>query len=371
MRYATLLFAFILLISTPVLAQEFSPIIVKTGDPTPSIVRTGEPFRVTYRAEFLDTVLIDEERMQPDNLALEKVEVIDLRIQKDPFDRFERGDIGFVNVWNFTYTFRIIQPEKGQYKVPAFNLIWVEKKAGTPEKDARENESPREFLTDEVAVNYVTSVVRPPKPKPLDIRDHSSFVSPVPSAYALRLTAYAVIVTASLLMLVVVFRFFIYAKISKSQDAVGENDRVMDGEATVLIEPVPPPKQARKNFLRDLKQLQDEKHLLSFMKKVRLSIRMLLLAECQGTVKNSMSENEIFVRLNELSDKKKKVMGKRHKPILALAQKLKSYKENIDSDNYSLDSGEEISNLRSLLLNLETSFFRRIWLRIRFNRRGR
>src|SRR3989344_1897140 len=129
MRYKFLWGVFVLLIATPVLAQEFSPIVIKTGKPTPSVVKSGEPFKIIYRAEFFDTVLISEDQMQPESLALEKIEVIGLEIDKNPFDRPKNDTLGFVNVWDFTYTFRIIQPEKDLYKVPSFNFIWVEKRS--------------------------------------------------------------------------------------------------------------------------------------------------------------------------------------------------------------------------------------------------
>ena len=87
MRYKLLVCVFVLLVATPVLSQEFSPIVVETGKPVPSVVKSGEPFKVTYRAKFFDTVLIYEEQMQPDNLALEKIEVIGLEVDKNPFDR--------------------------------------------------------------------------------------------------------------------------------------------------------------------------------------------------------------------------------------------------------------------------------------------
>src|SRR3989344_1475378 len=157
MRYKLLVCVFVLLIATPVLAQEFSPIIIETGKPVPSVVRSGEPFKVTYRAKFLDTVLIYEEQMQPDSLALEKIEVISLEIDKNPLRRQEDESLGFVNVWDFTYTFRIIQPEKGEYKIIPFNFVWVSKKAGVTIEETKEKEKLNEFLTEEGGVSYITS----------------------------------------------------------------------------------------------------------------------------------------------------------------------------------------------------------------------
>src|SRR3989344_8815842 len=106
MRYKILFCALVVLISTPTWAQEFSPIVIETGKPTPSVVRSGEPFKITYRAKFFDTVLIDEDQMQPESLALEKIEAIALSIE--PKERQYDDTLGFVNVWDFTYTFRII-----------------------------------------------------------------------------------------------------------------------------------------------------------------------------------------------------------------------------------------------------------------------
>src|SRR3989344_2981659 len=193
MRYKFLWGVFVLLIATPVLAQEFSPIIIETGKPTPSIVKSGEPFKITYRAKFFDTVLIYEDQMQPESLALEKIEAIALVIE--PKERQYDDTLGFVNVWDFTYTFRIIQPEKGIYKIPSFNFIWVEKKAGVTVEETKDKEKPMEMPTEEVGIGYV-SVVRPAdkvvKPPPLDIRDEQKFASPIADGVVLRQWAYGV-----------------------------------------------------------------------------------------------------------------------------------------------------------------------------------
>ena len=372
MRYKLLCCALVLLIATPftasVLAQEFSPIIIKTGDPTPTVVRSGEPFKVTYRAMFFDTVIINEEEMQPSYIGLEEVEVINLEIS--PSERLYDDSLGYVNVKDFTYTFMIIKPEKKMYKIPPINFVWVEKKAGTPENEATEKEEPRKFLTDEVTVNYITTAVRPPKPQPLDVRDKMVFVSPVPAPDKLRLWAYSVLGVASLLALVVVYKFSGYSKVSKSQESVQVNDEVVDGETTVQIEPILLPKQARKKFLKELRKLRNEDQLASLEKKFRLLVRNLLLAECQGLVRNSMSENEIFAKLESLSENKKKAMKRRYGPILELARRLKKYGEEIDSETYSLNPGEEIDSLRLMALNLETGFLKRLWLHAQLRRKG-
>lgn len=362
MRYKLLFCAFILLIATPALAQEFSPIVVETGKPIPSIVKSGEPFGITYRAKFLDTVIIYEEQMNFNGLALveEKkpklensvtgnAEVISLNVVKE---RVSNDVLGFVNVWDFTYTFRIIQPEKGLYKIPSFNFVWVLKRAGVTKEEAKDKEKPREFPTEEVGISYVSSIVKPP---PLDIRDEISFVSPVASGVVLRRWAYGLIGIASLLAMTVVFRFSRYSKTWQSQEASRETAETADGDMTVTIEPILLPKQARKKFLRELNKLQDEAQhsTLGLEKKIRLSVRSLLLAELRGMIRDSMSENEIYAKLDGLDTKQKKQIGPRYEYALDLAQRLKRYQGDIDSGRYSLDNVKEINELRETVSSLK------------------
>src|SRR3989344_3495259 len=249
MRYKFLWGVFVLLIATPVLAQEFSPIVVETGKPTPSVVKSGEPFKITYRAKFFDTVIISEEQMQPENIALDKIEVIGLEIAKE---RVNNDTLGFINVWDFTYTLRIIQPQKAVYKISSFNFIWIEKKAGVTVEETKDKEKTREKPTDEVGINYVSSIVKPP---PLDIRDGITFVSPVADGVVWRRWAYGVIGFASLLVIIIVFRFAKYHKTQQSQEAGQEVDvETAEDEVAVSVEPILSPKQARKKFLRELKE---------------------------------------------------------------------------------------------------------------------
>lgn len=365
MRYKLIVCVFVLLISTPILAQEFSPIVVKTGKPTPSVVKSGEPFKVIYRAEFLDTVLIYEEQMNFESLVLieEKerprsenfetvnVEVISLKI--DPKEREHNDSIGFVNVWDFTYTFRIIHSKKGVYKIPSFNFIWVEKKAGVTAEEAKAKEKPREMPTEEVGIDYVSSVVKPP---PLDIRDEINFVSPIADGVVLRRWAYGVIGTASLLFVVVVFQFA--RKYRRSQEVGLETtEETVDADGvTVNTEPIFSPKQARKKFLRDLKKLQAESRL-GLMKKIRPLVRDLLLAELRGTIIDSMSENEIYLKLNRLDAKQKKQIGSKYAVVTNLAQRLKGYQDDIDLEKYSSDAvnWREVVELKEAVSSLKFS----------------
>ena len=353
MRYKLLLFVCVLLIATPVLSQEFSPIIVETGKPTPSVVGTGESFKITYRARFFDTVIISEEQMQSENIALDKVDVLGLKIKKE---RVSNDALGFVNVWDFTYTFRIIQPDKGVKKIPSFNFIWVEKKAGVTVEETKDKEKPREMPTEEVGVSYVTSIVKPP---PLDIRDEINFVSPVASGVVLRRWAYGVIGVSSLLFVFVLFGFFRYSKSRHLQEVERESDTATAGDGFVEnMEPILSPKQARRMFLREFKKSSCESEL-DWIKKFRFLVRSLLLAELHGTIRDSMSANEIYAKLSGLDAKQKKQIGWKYAVMLELARRLKGYQEEIDSGKWSLDFGAEMVQLRAIVSSLK--FHKRLW----------
>src|SRR3989344_5936093 len=170
MRYKLMAFAAVLLIGTPAFGQETSPIIIKTGQPTPSVVRTGELFKVTYQAQFYDEFLVVEEQMQPENIVAEPFEVVKLEVVLLP----DHGDdsMGIIHTKDFIYTFRIIKPEKGDKKIPPFNFIWVLKKAGTTEANAKDGNELKEMPTEEVGVRYVYSPIKPPS---LNIRDEMDF----------------------------------------------------------------------------------------------------------------------------------------------------------------------------------------------------
>lgn len=356
---------FILLIATPAQSQEFSPIVIETGKPTPSVVKSGEPFKVTYRAKFFDTVVIYEEQMQPANLALDKIEVISLGVAKK---RVSNDTLGFVNIWDFTYTFRIIQPERGLYKIPPFNFVWVEKKAGVTAEEAKDKEKPGEMPTEEVGIGYVSSVKpadKPVKPPLLDIRDEISFVSPIADGAVWRRWAYGVIGATFLWTVIIVFKFARYSKTRQSQEAGREvGAETAEDDLIINIEPILPPKQARKEFLKELNKLQGG-NTLDWTKKIHYLVRKLLLAELNGTIRDSMSANEIYSKLGGLDLGQRKRLPPHYEVFMNLAQRLKIYQEDIDSGTCSLNTVGEITELREAVSGLKfhkrvSSFVKRL-----------
>lgn len=380
MKYKLLGLAVILLISTPsaIFAQKMSPIIVKTGKPVPSVVRSGEPFKITYQVTYTDAVLIIEEQMRLGSLTLVPVdeknkpksasaeqetvnieaEVTDLVIGEKVRDGSD--EMGFVNVQDFTYTFMVINEQKGNYELPSFNFIWVKKEAGATVAEAKDKEELKEFPTKEVGISYVSSIVRPPT---VDIRDASRFYNFETLAGRAPFLAYGTIGLASLLALITVARFYrqpMAQKTDDNKDAVENiNEDVIDTATPALSL-----RKSRKKFLRCLKALENELKSVgednetasAAGKNLYSLVRMLILAELSdGTVKvsNAHTPKEMCEYLTGLNGKQSKQLGHKYAAILELARKSKNYYESMESGGRFADLENEISELRRIVENIE------------------
>ena len=151
-------------------SQENSRLIVETLRSTvPTTVRSGEPFSQTYRIKFLDSpdgkeVIILENEMTADKIPVSsEFEVLGRTLEK-------RKD-GDENVWDLTYTFRVISPKKGPKKIPKFVIRWAIKEPGKSNEEAKEQ---THIETSEVLINYVPTTTADPY---LDIRDKLDFGS--------------------------------------------------------------------------------------------------------------------------------------------------------------------------------------------------
>lgn len=357
MRYKLIALAAVLLIGTPVSAQETSPIVIKTGQPTPSAVRSGESFKVTYRAEFYDEVLIIEEQMQPENVVAEPFEAIKLEIVSLP----DRGDdsTGVIHIKDFVYTFRIIKPEKSEKKIPSFNFIWVIKKAGTTQTDAKEGNELREIPTEEVGVRYVYSPVKPP---PMNIRDEMNFPSFGWNGWTFRKYAYGTIAGSVLLSLLAVAVLVYFGK-TKAGKVSGNKSGGTAVDATVEIVSSVLPKKARKKFLQELRKLlgakSDDISLRKLEARIFALLREFILVELSGTpVKASVSDtpSELLNRLKILGAKQKKAMGLRYAVFTCLTGRLRNYYEDIESGQTAHFS-EPRSEIQFLIIAIEEMGF--------------
>jgi len=372
MRYKRLLaVGLVILIATWVSTQEMSPIIIETGDPIPSVVRTGELFTVTYRAKYTDAVLIVEEHMQLSSLALinseEKIdqviaglrqenpapgsaEVVNLDIGKKY--RIGSDDKGYLNIQDFTYTFRIIGPGKGNKKIPTFDFIWVDKNAGTTEDGAKEKEELRKFPTDEVGISYVTSVVKPPVP---DIHDEIDFPAYRWSGNYLRQTAYGAMSLSFILVFATVYVFVKKISVQKiAYEKIAENAEPENVAETSVILPT---KQARKRIIRELGKLLSGSLVVGDEKKVCSLLREFMISELQKSpVRTSLAEspNALYARLVNLDDKGKHKFRRTYPIVLTLALKMRDYYEDMESEkaDHFMVPSSEIHLLEELVRSL-------------------
>lgn len=373
MRYKLLGLVAVLLISTPpaIFSQQMSPIIVETGPPVPSVVKSGEPFRITYKVKYTDAVVVLEDYMRLDSLALvapeseEKPDAKNVSAAKAEVLNVEIGEVvrdgsdekGFINVQNFIYTFIIIG-DHGEYKVPSFDFVWVEKEAGATVAEVKEARELQKFPTDEAGVVYVSTIVRPPTPF---IREGIRFDSLAVFAQRAPMLAYGVIMFFSAIAFVVVVRFFRQPAVPESEtaaDDIGTEDPPAAYEGT----PVLPARKARRKFLRELKMLERKVNTSSFSGKETVEnlyslVRTLILSElAQGPVRayDSDSPSRICKQLESFSDKQKKQLGRKYGVSIELAGRLKNYYENIESGAGGFENPEkEIRSLKSVVENID------------------
>lgn len=372
MRYKILALAPILLLATPpaVFGQEMSPIVIKTGKPVPSVVRSGEPLKITYRAEYIDLVLIEEDQiLQPGNTA-GQFEAIKLEVVTLPHIDDEK--LGIIHIQEFTYTFRIIKPEKGLKKVPSFDFVWVEKKAGTTKDNAKQTAELQKIPTDEVSIGYISSSsgIKPP---PIDIRDEMIFSSPSRTGTQLRWFGYGLIGLLSLLALGVVV-FWTGVGQSKPQQASGKTAGE-NPEAQMVVEVVPnlSPKKARKKFLQALRLMQANTQLaheegIGLETEVYNLLREYVLAEfSESPVKASASDtpNELYTRLVNLGEKQRKEAGSKYSAALRLSKKMENYYADMESRSsvYLPRVLHEIGELVNIVEDL--SWKSRMWKALR------
>ena len=146
-------------------------------------------------------------------------------------------------------TFRIIDPEKGQKKVPPFNFLWVLKKAGVTEEETQDRVEPKEFPTEEVGILYVSSIIKPP---PLDIRDEIVFDSFSISGNHLRYWAYGIVLCSLFLAVGVSIRFLKRSKVANATEDGAT--KVSGSDAMVGLATLP--RKTLKDLLRELYRLK-------------------------------------------------------------------------------------------------------------------
>ena len=224
-------------------AAEDSPVQVETLELEPTVVKTGDPITQTYRVRFPDLIdqgreiIILEDRMVPETLPVHPFEGISLDVRKRQVDD--------EHVWDFTYVFRLIAPEKSTYVLPGFSFYYLVRDLGEDVEDAEV----RQIDGGSNLVRYVTTLTDTPL---LDIRDTIDLGSFSTRATAFRVLAWTVAPLPLLIWLVLLVRR------ARKPKAASEAKREEDEELERIEAQIPPPPsiwQARRTLRRHIRSL--------------------------------------------------------------------------------------------------------------------
>ena len=234
-------FVFLLIVRSG-FGQEPSLLTVETLKPVPTVVKTGEPFVQEYRVRFPDLVnegkevIVLEDRMVPENVAVRPFEATSVEVVK----RRVNGE----HIWDFTYTFRIVNPVRMPYRLPSFSFYWLVRDLG----ETIEETDVELVNTDEVSVSYVTTVTSDPF---LDIRDAIELGSFSGRATLLRTIAWTIAPLPLLVWLVMLVRLVRRPRFS-AKIPVKEDDGI---DALQEMEPPLLLGRARREVRRYLREL--------------------------------------------------------------------------------------------------------------------
>ncbi|MEK9194316.1 MAG: hypothetical protein AAB884_00725 [Patescibacteria group bacterium] len=294
--------------------REPQPLIVDTCRPTPTIIKTYEPFIQVYRVRHLDLkeqgleIEVLEEEMKPENLSVVPFEVSRLEIQK--------GKIGDLYVEYYIYTFRIINPKKGDYKIPKIRFRWIVKEVGRKDTEVRV----RETETIEVPVRYNTTITKDPD---LSIRDEIDLGSYRKILITLR-ALFAIIILCS--------AFLVFSAIKSQKRRKAEKIEERKREEKEEENPLPS-RINRQEFVRSLDLfLQSDRSTLSeteVLDKLFGLVRAFILNEVKE-LSWTHTAKEIYDHISV------KVSGERKPILLELSSRLRLYERDMGVDEFSL-----------------------------------
>ena len=226
-------------------AADDSPVQVETLELEPTVVKTGDPIIQTYRVRFPDLIdqgreiIILEDRMVPETLPVHPFEGIGLDVRKRQVDD--------EHLWDFTYTFRLIAPEKSTYVLPGFSFYYLVRDLGEDVEDAEV----RQIDSAGNLVRYVTTLTDTPL---LDIRDTIDLGTFSARATAFRVLGWTLAPLPLLVWLVLLVRQ------ARRPKQVSEAKREEEAELERIeaqIQPPPSIWQARRNLRQQVRLLDD------------------------------------------------------------------------------------------------------------------
>ena len=261
----------------------FGPVSVETLELEPTVVKTGDPINQVYRLRFPDLIsegqeiIILEDRMTPEALPVHPFEAVSLMVDKRQIE----GE----HIWDFTYGFRLVDPNKMTYLLPNFSFYYLIRDLGEDIEDAEV----QQVDGGQGLVRYVTSITDEPL---LDIRDTIELGSFAGRATVFQTLAWTVAPLPLLLWFVMLVRLARKPKVV-SLEKQQEEDELARLEAQI---PVPPSIwEARRSVHHELKTLQSlpkgvgVDRLMACQRSLVLALRDYLRADLPDLVSGDTS----------------------------------------------------------------------------------
>ena len=220
-------------------------VTVETLALEPTVVKTGDVITQPYRVRFPDLVsegqeiIILEDRMTPALLPVAPFEGVSLTVEK--------SQVGDEYIWDFTFGFRLVDPNKMTYILPSFPFYYLVRDLGEDIEDAEV----RPVDGGQGLVRYVTSITDEPL---LYIRDTIELGSFAGRATFFRTLAWTVAPLPLLLWFVMLVRVARKPK-AISLEKAEEEEELARLEAQIPI--APSIWEARRQVTRELKAMED------------------------------------------------------------------------------------------------------------------
>ena len=300
-------------------STEDSPVQVETLDLEPTVVKTGDHITQTYRVRFPDLIdrgreiIILEDRMVPETLPVHPFEGISLDVRKRQVDD--------EHLWDFTYVFRLIAPEKSTYVLPGFSFYYLVRDLGEDVEDAEV----RQIDGGSNLVRYVTTLTDTPL---LDIRDTIDLGSFAARATAFRVLAWTLAPLPLLVWLVLLVRQ------ARKPKAVSEAKREEEEELERIeaqIQPPPSIWQARRALRQHIRSLdvlapsENGAELSDLKQNLVISGREYLRAELPDLHAGD-TPKDISAHVSGLKE------GSRKEALGRLAERLVDYQRSLEQD---------------------------------------
>jgi hypothetical protein len=317
-----------------------APLSVETVGLEPTVATTGDVITATFRVRFRNLiedgreVMVLEDRMDPEKLAVAPFEGVGLDVRKRQVDD--------EHIWDFVYRFRLVNPEKGIQLLGRITFYWLVRDIGQNIEEAQVFQSETEPLQ----LRYVSTITEEPV---LNIRDTIELGNFAGRAALFRTVAWVVAPLPLVLWaagLVLALR-----RRPLAADTLARRPSEETDEAHTGLTAPPTPWQARRDLRRQLSALGDlsagSDELFDVERRLVISLREYLKVE-EPRLNPGDTAKEIKRYVDTTLG-----AGRREDILRALARRLVGYQNDLERGAASIgDPATEAREVESLLHGL-------------------